>query len=106
MPEKSGMDAVPCVLLFAVPTSRATVCANAGVVTAAANATNKRSFRRCIFITFLPFMACRFSGVNADTDGTDDSIFRLESCPPTAPTLPLIGGTTAGPAGSSAIKQS
>src|SRR6516165_6832295 len=44
MPEKSGMDAAPCVARSAAPT--ASVCPKAGVAAGTANATNKRISRR------------------------------------------------------------
>jgi hypothetical protein len=46
MPEKSGMDAPP----LASPAAGVTVCAQAGIAAAAANATNKRKSRRCTFM--------------------------------------------------------
>src|SRR5215468_1423036 len=49
-PEKSGMDAVVCLPLWAGPTVGATDCPKTGVAVAAASVTTKRK-SRCTFMT-------------------------------------------------------
>src|SRR5882724_8847249 len=46
------MDAAPWVPLLAAPTAGAMACPKAGVAAAAANVTNKRISRQCVFMPF------------------------------------------------------
>jgi len=61
MPEKSGIDDVPCTPPLAGPAAGPAVCPEAGTA-AAANVTNKRKSHRCKFmIPFLSRFGAQFS---------------------------------------------